>query len=257
MTVYIEKEQCDHVRILNGTGAALSQFEFAIVGPFAGVADEGVESAAVGSFHVEGGIQVQASDLQTSEDTFATVGQSVYWNSATKKFSDTYKAGYYRVGYLLTAKDSDGVILFEKSRYATLIPSSELAGTAFRKTVTLTSAAAGTAVEILADAAVGTGRKAYIVDFLVGIDGSTAWTDSTATIVKIQDTNGTPVVGATLAKAQLTANAVLGKTSTGVTLGDAIKVGDGFTTAKGLVVIADANFAAGSDLVVTVFGFIE
>ena len=120
-TVFIEKELCTHVRIANDTGAALLQYELAVVGPFAGVADEVIAIDAVGSFHVEEGIQVQASNLTDDEDTFATSGQAVYLD-ASGDFSDTSTEGYYLVGYLLVAKNSDGVIVFEKTRYATVVP---------------------------------------------------------------------------------------------------------------------------------------
>lgn len=123
MTVFIEKEKCDHVRIANDTGAALAQYEFAVVGPFAAVADEDIASAAVGAFHVEEGIQIQASDLAAGENTFATSGQPVFWDSATSTFSDTSTAGYFAVGFLLKIKDANGVIVFEKTRYATEVPS--------------------------------------------------------------------------------------------------------------------------------------
>lgn len=129
-----------------------------------------------------------------------------------------------------------------------------LAGQPFRKTVTLTSAAAGTAVHILTDANVGAGRKVYINQMLLDVAGATAWTDATATIVKVQDTSA--VVGGTYAKAQLTGNAFFDLTTTGLTLAAPIKDGTGFTTAKGIDIIADANFAAGSDIKLTVTGYI-
>ena len=118
-----------------------------------------------------------------------------------------------------------------------------------------TAATAGTAVHILTDAEVGS-KKAYVTGAILKVDGATAWTDSTGTVVTVQDTNGSPVVGLTYAKAQLTGNAVLVLGSTGVTIGDAVSDGSGFTAAKGLDIIADSNFDAGSDIKVTVFGFI-
>jgi hypothetical protein len=121
MTVYIEKEKCDHVRFANDTGADLEQYEFAVVGPYAAVADEDITFLAVGSLHVEEGIQIQTDELESGGDTFDTVGQEVYWTGDS--FSDMETAGYYFVGYLLTVKDSDGVILFEKVRYAEEVPS--------------------------------------------------------------------------------------------------------------------------------------
>jgi len=266
MTVFINREDCEHVRIANDSGADVAQYEFAVVGPFAAIADEAIVSNAVGSFAVEEGIQFQTDDLQTSEDTFAIVGAPVYWDKTTGKFSDTLTEGYYRIGFVVLAKDGNGVIVVEKQRYATLIPATlvdiqaevtaiqALAGIPFKKTVTLTALAAGTPVDILTDAQVGAGKKAYVTSFLSKVNGATAWTDATATIVKIQDSSAT--VGVTVAKAQMTGNAILGLQSTGVTLGDAVVLGAGFTTAKGLVIVADANFTAGSDYVVTVTGFV-
>lgn len=123
MTVFIEKERCDHVRIANDTGVAMIQYEFGVVGPFAAVADEDIAIAAVGSFHVEEGIQIQvaAVDLKALELTFGTVGAPVYWDAATNKFSDTSTIGYYRVGFVILAKDANGVVVFEKTRYAVVV----------------------------------------------------------------------------------------------------------------------------------------
>jgi len=265
--VFIEKECVEHLRIKNDSGADMAQYEFGVVGPFAAVADEAVVSNAVGPYHVEQGLLIQTDELTTAEDTFATSGQNVYWNKSTRKFSDTLIPGYYLVGNLITVKNSAGVIWFEKRRYASLVPAStadleamieavtEDAGTPFLKIVTLTAATAATPVEVLAATTVGASRKAYVTNFLATVNGAVAWADDTATIVKLQDTAGTAVVGATIAKAQLTNAAILGLLSAGVTLGDAIKLGTGFTTAKGLVVVADANFGAGSNLVITVAGY--
>ncbi|SRR6266487_4951230 len=130
------------------------------------------------------------------------------------------------------------------------------AGRPFRVTGTLTAAAAATAIHVLLDATVGTGKKAYLTHMILNVNGATAWTDATATLVKVQDTNGTPLIGPTVPKALLIANANIGLTSISVTLGNAVARGTGFTTAKGLDIIADANFAAGSDIYVTLVGYI-
>ena len=58
---------CDHVRIKNETGADIDQYQFAIVGPYAAVADEDIADDAVGSFHVEEGIQIQTDELHATE----------------------------------------------------------------------------------------------------------------------------------------------------------------------------------------------
>ena len=120
-TVYINREENDHVRFENDTGADLAQYEATVVGPFAAVADEAIEDGEVGSFHVEEGIQCQIEDLVYGEDTFATVGQPVYFDPKTGDFSDTETAGYYLWGYLVLAKDANGMIVVEKRRYAVLV----------------------------------------------------------------------------------------------------------------------------------------
>jgi hypothetical protein len=129
-------------------------------------------------------------------------------------------------------------------------------GLSFVKTVTLSSALAATPVEIISAATIGTGRKFYVTSILLTVNGSAAWTDSTGTVVTIQDTNGTPVIGASFAKSLLTANTVLSHLSAGVLLSP-ILLGTGFTTAKGLTVSADSNFDAGSDIVITICGVIK
>lgn len=139
---------------------------------------------------------------------------------------------------------------------AALTASQNLAGKPFRKTVTLTALAAATPVHILTDAEVGAGKKVFITDFDLSVNGTTDWTDATGTVVNLQDTADTPVVAAAFAKAQLTTQAQLGKHSSGVTLGTAIRTGVGLTAAKGLDLAADHNFTAGDDITVTVVGFI-
>lgn len=119
--VYISREDVDHVDFVNDTGADLEQYEPCVVGPYAAVADEAIDSADTGSFHVAQGIEVQSDDLVDGENTFATPGQAVYLDTSTNTFSDTETAGYYLWGYLLEAKDANGMIKIEKRRYAVLI----------------------------------------------------------------------------------------------------------------------------------------
>ena len=260
-TVYIQREKCDHVRTKNDTGADLVQYQFAIVGPYAAVADEAIANGAVGSFHVEEGIQVHTTALHASEHTFGTVGNPVYWDPVTETFSDTAEDGYYLVGYVILTKDSDGVVVFEKARYATILPNTlvaaqaavdeitEHAGIPFMATATLESNAADVAVELLEDAAVPTGKKVYIHQIIATVDGATEW--GTVTKVTVQDSSA--VGGAEFAVADLEANAVL-------TLGDATLLAPiakhaGFTAKKGIEVVAD-KAGTGSDLIVTVYGYI-
>jgi hypothetical protein len=121
--VYIQTEQVDHIRFQNDTGADVAQYDFNVPGPYAAVADEAITSGSVGPWHVEEGILIQASDLKTGENTFATLGQKVYFDASTLEFSDTETVGYYHVGYLTTVKDANGVIVFEKMRYHEIVTS--------------------------------------------------------------------------------------------------------------------------------------
>ena len=291
-TVYIQKEKVDHIVLNNDTGADLAQFEFTVIGELCLVADEKIVDGETGSFHVEANLVIQSDDLETGEDTFATVNQDVYWNPSSGDFSDTENDTYYKVGTLKTIKDSDGMIVFVKDLGTRLDSALDayvaadivvtnafiaadvvavadaataaditnaaliaLGGRHFHKTATLTAAAANTPVHILTDAEVGTG-VAHIATFLLNVNGGTAWTDSTGTIVTVQDTDGTPTVGITAAKAQLAGNALLNLLETGITVGDAIIDGTGFTAAKGLDIAADSDFDAGDDIIVTISGVV-
>ena len=128
-------------------------------------------------------------------------------------------------------------------------------GIPFRKTVKLTSAEATTPVVIIADDDVGDGKCVYINSLYANVNGNDQWAGDGA-VVTVQDTATTPVAAITFAKAQLLANAQLMFGSTGVTLGDGIKDGTGMTEAKGITIVADGAFASGSDLIVTITGFI-
>jgi autotransporter-associated beta strand protein len=126
-----------------------------------------------------------------------------------------------------------------------------LSGTPFRRTVTITSAAAATAIPILTDAEVGVGKKVYINQAIGNVAGATVW--ATTATVAIQDT--ADVAGITYAVAGMTANATLFPNTANVTLATVVSRGLGFTAGKGISVKGNAN-GTGSDYVVTVTGFI-
>lgn len=128
-------------------------------------------------------------------------------------------------------------------------------GIPFRKTVKLTAVGAETPVSIIADAAVGAGKSVYITGFYANVDGADVW-DGTGNNVIVRDRAGTPVAAITLPDSILTTNAQLMFGSTGVVLGDGIKDGTGMTPAKGIEIVGDGAFSDGSDLIVTVCGFI-
>jgi len=128
------------------------------------------------------------------------------------------------------------------------------AGKRFHELATLTSAAAATPVSLIPAADVESGEKVYVEGFLLSVNGTTAWA-TTGTEVWLRDRHGTPVKGAIVAVAQLTANAQLGFLSTGVTLHADVRTGVGLT--GGLEIVGDANFGAGDDITIQVWGQIE
>lgn len=126
----------------------------------------------------------------------------------------------------------------------------------FSATVTLAAASAGTPQHVVPVASVPAGMKVYVTDIQIAVNGATPWADATGVGVNLQDTNGAPVVGAAFAKAGLLANALISKFSASCVLSAAVLLGSGFTTAKGLDLVADKNFTTGSDVVATITGYI-
>lgn len=262
---FVKKEPAGYALLKNTTGAIVSAGEFCILGDLGAIAQEEIAIDAYGGFLIGSGTEVQTAKLTDSEDTFNTVDGVVYWNDTDKSFSDKLTVGYYKVGQLKTVKDSGGVIVFTKFEKADIVATdvatlqavveanAALGGRFFKKTATLTSAAAATPVHLLTDAEVGAGKKVYVSKIYYSVDGETKW--ATTATVTLQDTATSPVVGATVAVAGLTANAMIDEGDTNVTLAEPIADGDGFTTAKGLDIAGNAN-GTGSDLIVTVFGCI-
>lgn len=121
----------------------------------------------------------------------------------------------------------------------------------FRATATITSAAAATAVSLLAASLVPADKRVYLEGYIAKVDGATDW--GTTTSVKIQDTAGTPVDFVTLTASALDGNEVHGPWSDSATLEDAFAKGSGGTLGKGLQLKGNAN-GTGSNLVVTVWG---
>ena len=248
-------EPCARDRLANTSGADVVIAELCLLGLVPAVAEEDIASEGIGGFLLGGnGAVFQASDFVEDEGTFATANSGVYFDTVTKKISDTKKAGYYLVGQVDEVL-TNGVMSFILYDTATLMTADDVisAGTWFKKTVTLTSEAAATAVSLLSDEDVGTGT-AFIMGAFVKVNGAVAWTDDTATKVTVQDTED--VAGLTIAKAGLTANAFLTIGTANITVGDPIALGAGFTATKGIEVVADAVFAAGSDLEVTIVGYV-
>ncbi len=128
----------------------------------------------------------------------------------------------------------------------------DLPGQPFVVSGTLTSAAAATAVNLIADSAVPAGRKVYITGYLAKVDGATDW--ATTTSVTIEGTDGTDF--SVLTASALDGNELHGPFSDSAAVAAAMSKGTGGTAATGVQVIGNAN-GTGSDLVVTIFGVIK
>lgn len=237
---------------------------------------DGIANGATGRIYV---LQPDTliSTAQINKGSTFVAGAAIYFkaggSSAAGTLEDSAAGGAVAIGTIESAKGTAGVHTSVSFRpysqvvnygsYNDRLTAAEgfIAnlkkdpGIPFRKTVKLTSADATTAVEIIADAAVGTGKCVYITSLYANVNGNDDWA-GTGTVVKVQDTAASPVAAITFAKAQLTANAQLMFGSTGVTLGDGIKDGTGMTATKGIEIVGDGAFSAGSDLIVTITGFI-
>ena len=118
MKVYVQSIKNDVLRMLNDTGSDIDQGEFVVLHGFNCVAENDVLNGEYGAFEVEEGIQVQAADLKAGEDTFGSLGDVVCFDPITSKLSDQRKIGYTMAGLLTEVKNTDGVIVFDKFRYA-------------------------------------------------------------------------------------------------------------------------------------------
>ena len=270
------KEPATAFRLVNTTGANLVANEFTVMRGRALRALEAIVSTADGAFQDLAGCEFEVNEFDTNEGTFAAADLAVYFDPTAKKFSHVASVGHFKVGYSKAAKDAGGVldvigcapveVVDGVAELASALETAEgdiddleavntlAGGTPFIRTATLTALAGGTAVHVLAAADVGAGFKAFVTGFKATVSGGTAWSGGTGTKVALQDTNGTPVVGAEIAVAGLAGNAVIAEGHANVTLKAAMA--SGFTAAKGIDIKGDNNFGAGSDLVVTITGFI-
>lgn len=122
----------------------------------------------------------------------------------------------------------------------------------FSRTCTITSAAAATPVNCLADADVPAALHAHVLGFHGYVDGATAW--ATTATCTLRDTASIGFI--TVAVAAMTGNAYIEPTTANVTRADAYRKNLGGTADKGLEIVCNAN-GTGSDFVVTVFGAIK
>jgi len=126
----------------------------------------------------------------------------------------------------------------------------------FSRTASISATVAGTRIHLLAEADLPEGKKAFPLGFFMILNGEVSWTGGTGTAIYIAD-SGTDLIYrlAAIEAAQLVAGNYLCPDSDGVTLEAECGMNLGCRTGKGIDVLADADFGAGSDLVVTVYGY--
>jgi hypothetical protein len=245
---------------------------YGIVMEYAGIANDAKGRIAM----LDSDIIVTTAQINAT-DTFG-VGRPIYFlagsSSAAGTLEDSAASGAVAIGTITAEQGSAGAMtaisfrpysqIVDYGGYNTRLTAVEgvvasLAddpGIPFRKTVTLKSADATTPVSIIADADVGTGKSVYITSMYANVNGEVAWSGDGNNVI-IRDRAADPVAAITMADATaLGANSQLVFGSTGVTLGDGIKDGTGMTATKGIEIVGDGAFSAGSDLIVTICGFI-
>ena len=273
------REVGDQVTVTNNLGRTAIYGEIVLLNGMYGIVmdPDGIENGATGRMYVlQPNTLISTAQINTT-DTF-TAGQPIYFLSGGDVAAGTLEAdnggGAVAIGTIREEFGAGGTqtaVVFTPydqvvnyDGYNTRLTAAEgfIAdlqkdpGIPFRKTVTLTSAAATAPVSIIADAAVGTGKCVYITGFYANVSGAEAW-DGDGNNVIIADTASPAIAAITLAKATaLGASAQSMFGSNGVTLGDGIKDGTGMTEAKGLEIVGDGAFTDGSDLIVTITGFI-
>jgi predicted RecA/RadA family phage recombinase len=121
---WVYKENGDlnaHKKIVNA-GSAINQGDFVLYGPWFGIADEDIAaSTGEGTIHVGQEYRVGAARTGTSQ-TFADVGQEVYYDSDDGLFYEADDATRKLVGYVTVAADSAGVFAFEGLKHVRATP---------------------------------------------------------------------------------------------------------------------------------------
>ncbi len=127
----------------------------------------------------------------------------------------------------------------------------------FARTATLEATGAGTRVRLLASEEIPAGKRAHPLGFQLLLSGETAWGGGTGASVMLVDTGTDEIYRfASIAASRLQPGAFLGPGSEGVTLDAEFGMNLGARAGKGIDVMADGDFAEGSDLCVTVFGYL-
>jgi len=127
----------------------------------------------------------------------------------------------------------------------------------FARTATLTASTAGTRVPLLLPTEIPSGKRAHPLGFHLLTSGETAWAGGAGSTILLVDSGTDEIYRfASIAASQLLPGAFLGPGSEGVTLEAEFGMNLGAREGNGIDIVADGDFAEGSDLSVTVFGYL-
>ena len=127
----------------------------------------------------------------------------------------------------------------------------------FARSVILSAATASNRMVLLQPEDIPTGKKAYPMGFKLLLGGETAWTGGTGTYVMLADSGIDAIYRfAAVAASVLLPGNYLFPGSEGVTLDAEFGMNLGARAGNGIDVMADGDFTQGSDLTVTIWGYL-
>ncbi|MGB9686967.1 MAG: hypothetical protein ACPLYX_10780 [Rectinema subterraneum] len=127
----------------------------------------------------------------------------------------------------------------------------------FARTGIVRAAEAGSRVAILPEGELGAGQKAYPVGFFLVLAGEVAWTGGVGSRIFLADSGIDLIYRFASIEARVIApGTFITPSSEGVTLEAEFGLAVGGRVGNGIDIVADGSFASGSDLSVTVYGYI-
>jgi hypothetical protein len=127
----------------------------------------------------------------------------------------------------------------------------------FARTAAINPQNAATRTALLTEDELAAGQKAYPMGFFLALAGETPWSGGTGRRLYLAD-SGTDLIYrfAEIDPCVVLAGSYLGPDSDGVTLTAEYTRGLGGRAGKGIDILADGPFAEGSDITVTVYGYL-
>lgn len=128
----------------------------------------------------------------------------------------------------------------------------------FSGTARISAITANTRVHVIPEIEIPQGKNLRPLGFIMLLDGETAWSGETGTALYIADSGIDSIYRfASIPANLMSAGNFITAHMEGVTLEAEFGMVIGCREGKGIDVLADGNFASGSDCVVTVYGYME